>query len=70
MQAYFTAVFSKQGMEKYAEAAGLYMYIETVLAGHFGNGELSKSEEDKYLPYAQAFGLEPAYMDLVNEQVA
>lgn len=62
-QAYFTRVFSREGMEKYREAAGLYGYIEIVLMGHFDNETLAKSERDYYLPYAQAFGLEPAYFD-------
>ena len=58
LRAYCTNVFSKTGLEKYREAAGLYMYIETVLKGRFQDGNLAQSEIDYYLPYAQAFGLE------------
>jgi len=58
LQAYFTKVFTKRGMEKYRQAAGLYMYIETVLKGKFEDGHLAKSERDYYLPYAQALGLD------------
>ncbi len=58
VQAYFSRIFTKSGMEKYRQAAGLYMYISTVMRDRFDNGELSAKETAYYLPYAQAFGIE------------
>ncbi len=58
LHAYLSPVLSKSGLEKYREAAGLYMYIESALKGRFTEGKLAQSEMDYYLPYAQAFGLD------------
>jgi hypothetical protein len=66
LQAYFADIFSKAGMEKYREAAGLYMFMSTVYRERVKAGTLSQSELDYYLPYAYAFGFEEAVIDDPN----
>lgn len=58
LQAYLSSVYSKSGLEKYREAAGLYLYMKTVFPGRWKDGSLARSELDYYLPYAQAFGMD------------
>jgi hypothetical protein len=58
LQAYFTNVFTRDGLEKYREAAGLYMFMNTVYRQRVKAGALSQSELDYYLPYAYTFGFQ------------
>lgn len=70
LQAYYSRLLSKSGMEQYRQAVGMYLYVKTALQGRFEEGYLSDQEMKYYKPYAQAFGIDDDLRQRIKRRIS